>query len=117
MARGAVGVEDLFSGSNITGEGGGDGDSDSYGGTGDGCLDGLRFLIVRGYGHEDFVSRKWNVFTNTQQKLKFPFQKKLTAGTSKCLGTVHADAEAIRAATMVSFIVLVVDGKVVKGII
>jgi hypothetical protein len=33
------------------------------------------------------------------------------------LGTVQADAEAIRAATMVSFIVMGVDGKVVKGII
>lgn len=32
--------------------------------------------------------------------------KKLTAGTSKCLGVVQAEAEAMRAATMVSFIVV-----------
>jgi len=30
---------------------------------------------------------------------------KLTAGTSKCLGVVQAEAEAMRAATMVNFIV------------
>lgn len=38
---------------------------------------------------------------------------KLTAGTSKCLGVVQAEAEAMRAATIASFIVeLEVDGEI-----
>jgi hypothetical protein len=41
VASGAVGVEDLFSGSNISSEGGGDGNSSSDSGTGNGSLDGL----------------------------------------------------------------------------
>lgn len=41
VAGSAVGVEDLFSGSNISSEGGGDGNSGSDGGTGNGGLDSL----------------------------------------------------------------------------
>ena len=41
VACGAVGVEDLFSGSDISSEGGGDCNTDSDSGTGNGGLDGL----------------------------------------------------------------------------
>jgi hypothetical protein len=42
VACGTVGVEDLLSGSNISGEGGRDGNTDSDCGTGNGGLDGLK---------------------------------------------------------------------------
>jgi hypothetical protein len=42
---GTVGVENLFSGSNITSEGGGDGNTGCYGGCGSSGLYGLLYLL------------------------------------------------------------------------
>jgi hypothetical protein len=49
VACSAVGVEDLFSGSDISGESGGDGNSGGHGGTGNGGLD-ILFIVGEGYG-------------------------------------------------------------------
>jgi len=47
VSSSGVGVEDLFSGSNISGESGGDGNTGSDGGTGNGGLDGLLFIVKK----------------------------------------------------------------------
>ena len=58
---------------------------------------------VREGGHKKI--RKTSLgFVARWRHLPRTLRAKLTAGTSKCLGVVHAEAEATRAATMASFI-------------
>ena len=111
MASSAVGVEDLLSGSDISGESGGDGNSGSDGGTGNGGLDGLLFIVKKSIKCSVRYRSIQYILCQSHQHLPGRFElhsiiyqvAQLTEGTST-LGAVKALAEAIRAAMIVYFI-------------